>query len=250
MGAVVDTVNYTYGDSAWGDLLTAYDGVTIDRDELGNPTDDGTWEYTWEHGRQLASMTSGTTTWNYTYDANGLRTSRSNGTTAYSYVYNGSQLVQMTKGSNTLYFIYDATGAPSVVMYNGVPYYYITNLQGDTILIVDSADNIVVEYALDAWGNVDSISGTMATTLGSLNPLIYRGYVYDHETGFYYLQSRYYNPTMGRFINADALVSTGQGVLGNNMFAYCGNNPVCRIDIYGIMKTESGENHENDRLEM
>ena len=73
----------------------------------------------------------------------------------------------------------------------------------------------------------------MATTLGQLNPLRYRGYVYDQETGFYYLQSRYYNPEMGRFINADALVTTGQGFVGNNMFAYCGNNPVNMEDYSG-----------------
>jgi RHS repeat-associated protein len=70
----------------------------------------------------------------------------------------------------------------------------------------------------------------MATTLGQLNPLRYRGYVYDTETGLYYLQSRYYNPEIGRFINADAFAATGQGILGNNMFAYCGNNPVSRED--------------------
>ena len=66
----------------------------------------------------------------------------------------------------------------------------------------------------------------MASTLGEVNPLTYRGYVYDHETGLYYLQSRYYDPEIGRFFNADAFASTGQGLLGNNMFAYCGNNPV------------------------
>ena len=73
----------------------------------------------------------------------------------------------------------------------------------------------------------------MASTLGSLNPLRYRGYVYDQETGLYYLQSRYYNPEIGRFINADGFTSTGQGLLGNNMFAYCGNNPISRYDPAG-----------------
>ena len=73
----------------------------------------------------------------------------------------------------------------------------------------------------------------MATTLGTYNPLRYRSYVYDTETGLYYLQSRYYNPTLGRFINADAFASTGQGVIGNNMFAYCLNNPVNQIDLRG-----------------
>jgi len=73
----------------------------------------------------------------------------------------------------------------------------------------------------------------MATTLGAHNPLRYRGYVYDTETGLYYLQSRYYNPAMGRFINGDAFASTGQGLLGNNMFAYCLNNPINSIDEEG-----------------
>ena len=73
----------------------------------------------------------------------------------------------------------------------------------------------------------------MASTLGTYNPLRYRGYVYDQETGLYYLQSRYYNPAMGRFISADGYVSTGQGILGNNMFAYCGNNPVNCMDPSG-----------------
>ena len=76
-------------------------------------------------------------------------------------------------------------------------------------------------------------TGNMASTLGLHNPLRYRGYVYDRETGLYYLQSRYYNPEWGRFINADSSSSTGQGILGNNMFAYCNNNPVVRQDSTG-----------------
>ena len=76
---------------------------------------------------------------------------------------------------------------------------------------------------------------SIASTLGVHNPLRYRGYVYDQETGLYYLQSRYYNPEWGRFISADTYVSTGQGLLGNNMFAYCGNNPVKMYDKTGFM---------------
>ena len=178
-------------------------------------------------------MNDGTTTWNYTYDANGMRTSRTNSTTTYNYVYNGSQLVQMTVGSNTLNFAYDASGMPMTVTYNGTNYYYITNLQGDVMGIVDSTGTIVVNYTYDAWGKPLSITGTMADTLGTLNPLRYRGYVYDTETGYYYLQSRYYDPEIGRFINTDAFVATGQGFIGNNMFAYCLNNPVCCVDYTG-----------------
>ena len=102
LGAVLDDVPYGYYYGTWRDLLTSYDGKTITSDNIGNPESDGTWTYTWEHGRELASMSNGSTTWNFTYDANGMRTSRTNGSTTYSYVYNGSQLTQMTVGSNTL----------------------------------------------------------------------------------------------------------------------------------------------------
>ena len=101
------------------------------------------------------------------------------------------------------------------------------------VAIIDADGNVKVEYTYDAWGKILSISGPMADTLGAVNPLTYRGYVYDTETDLYYLQSRYYAPAVGRFINADALVSTGQGILGNNMFAYCNNNPCNRVDSKG-----------------
>ena len=96
--------------------------------------------------------------------------------------------------------------------------------------ILDGSGTAVVSYTYDAWGNILTANGTMSETLGELNPLRYRGYVYDAETELYYVSSRYYDPEIGRFINADSLVSTGQGILGNNMFAYCLNNPVNYID--------------------
>lgn len=90
-----------------------------------------------------------------------------------------------------------------------------------------------------------STTGGMALTLGAYNPLRYRGYVYDTETGFYYLQSRYYDPELSRFINVDALVSTGQGLLGNNMFACCRNNPVNRKDTSGTFDVSNMDNEED-----
>ena len=229
-GEPTETHTYTYGDSEWGDLLTAYDGVAITYDGIGNPLSDGTWTYTWQNGRELASMSNGTTAWTYAYDANGMRTSRSNGTDTYSYVYNGSQLTQMTKGTDTLYFTYGAAG-PNTVTWNGTTYYYALNGQGDVMGIFDGSGNCVVTYNWDnAWGYNPEPEGSMADTLGTLNPLRYRSYVYDEETELYYLQSRYYNPEICRFINADNYPTTGQGLTGNNMFAYCGNNPVSRKD--------------------
>ena len=223
LGEPEGVTTYSYGDSSWGDLLTGYYDRTITYDTIGNPLSDGIWTYTWQNGRELASMTGNGVTWSYTYDANGMRTSRTNGTDTYHYIYNGGQLVQMQKNNtDTLYFDH-ATGT---VTWNGVTYYYVYNLQGDVIAILDGNGTCVAEYIYDAWGYLVYTYGS----LGFLNPLTYRGYVYDHETGLYYLQSRYYSPEIGRFLNADNYPSTGQGLTGNNMFAYCGNNPVSRKD--------------------
>ena len=232
LGTVKSTVDYGY-DATWGDLLKTWNGKTIKSDTIGNMTSDGTWTYSWEHGRELASMSKDGAAWSFTYDADGIRTKRTNGSTTYTYVYNGSQLSYMGVGSDNLYFSYDASGIPVSLKYNGTIYYYATNLQGDVTAILNASGTAVVNYTYDAWGNVTTTAGANYTTLAERNPLKYRGYVYDAETELYYLQSRYYNPTIGRFINADALASTGQSILGNNMFAYCNNNPVTYSDSLG-----------------
>ena len=144
------------------------------------------------------------------------------------------------------YYLVDAclymTGTSSYEYdtYNGTRYYYVKNAQGDVIGFVNGSGAVVAEYAYDAWGNILSISGSGARTVGAANPIRYRGYVYDAETGLYYVSSRYYDPEVGRFINADGLVSTGQGILGNNMFAYCLNNPVNYEDSDGEMAAAAG----------
>ena len=120
-----------------------------------------------------------------------------------------------------------------IVVWNGTPYYYVTSFQGDVQLIMNLAGEIVVSYVYDAWGNIVDADGSLATTLGALNPLRYRGYVYDTETGLYYLQSRYYNPEWGRFINAYSQLNPQDGLLGFNMFAYCNNNPINGCDPSG-----------------
>ena len=98
---------------------------------------------------------------------------------------------------------------------------------------MDASGNRVVEYTYDAWGKLISTTGTLATSLGADNPFRYRGYYYDTETGLYYLMTRYYDPEVCRFISADVYMTTGQGVLGGNMWAYCGNNPVVRYEVQG-----------------
>ena len=233
LGTATSSVNYTYGDTNWGDLLTGYGSSTITSDSIGNMLSDGIWTYTWEHGRELTSLSKDGTTWTNTYNADGLRTKRTDGTTTYNYVYNGSSLSQMTVGTHLLNFAYDASGSPMAVTYDGTTYYYATNLQGDIVAILDGGGNAVVQYMYDAWGKLWETTGSMATTLGVHNPLRYRGYVYDPESSLYYLQSRYYDPQLGRFINADIYTTTGQGNIGNNMFTYCANGPVLYTDAKG-----------------
>ena len=127
-------------------------------------------------------------------------------------------------------------GQVIAVNYNGTYYYYLRNAQGDVVKLIDKTGSTVVEYTYDSWGKLLSTSGSLAETFGAEQPFRYRGYVYDEETGFYYLQSRYYNPELGRFISADVYLSTGQGVLGHNAYAYCLNNPVNCLDSAGILK--------------
>ncbi len=123
------------------------------------------------------------------------------------------------------------------VDFNDTYYYYLRNGQGDIVKLIDGSKTTVVEYTYDSWGKPLSCTGTLATTLGVLNPFRYRGYVYDEETGFYYLKSRYYDPETCRFISADVLLSTGQGVLGHNCYAYCMNAPVSGYDPDGKSMT-------------
>ena len=115
--------------------------------------------------------------------------------------------------------------------------FFRKNLQGDiTGIYSGTTGTLLVSYAYDAWGKVTAtnVAGTTeSATVLARNPYLYRGYRYDSETGLYYLNSRYYDPETGRFINADGFVSTGQGQLSANMFAYCENNPVNREDKNG-----------------
>ena len=123
-----------------------------------------------------------------------------------------------------------ANNQPLAMKYNNTLYYYVLNAQGDVVRIVNSSRSVVASYTYDPWGKIISSSGTLA----DINPLRYRGYYYDSETGFYYLQSRYYDPEIGRFINADSYASTdATGLLSTNMFAYCENDPVNKSDPSG-----------------
>ena len=125
-----------------------------------------------------------------------------------------------------------------MVTYNDVDYFYVYNLQGDVVALIDANGTQVVEYVYDAWGNPISKTGSLAATIGTLNPFRYRGYVYDEETGLYYLRSRYYNLIIRKYLNADILLGE-QLPLQHNTYSYCVNSPITKVDEDGCASTSS-----------
>ena len=114
-------------------------------------------------------------------------------------------------------------------------YWYEKNLQGDIVAVYNEAGVKLLTYTYNAWGEITNttyLNGSRTTNVTE-NPFRYRGYYYDKDLGMYYLQTRYYDAELCRFISADGYVSTGQGLIGYNMYAYCGNNPVNREDCTG-----------------
>ncbi len=144
----------------------------------------------------------------------------------------GDRILQETDGVTTLTYYYGANGVIGF-HYNGTDYYYRKNLQGDVIAIYTAVGVLVAEYQYDAWGKVLNIINHNGSNIGSINPFRYRSYYFDQETGLYYVSSRYYDPEVGRFISPDTtdiLTATPMGLTDKNLFAYCDNNPVVRVD--------------------
>ncbi len=238
------TINYGYSDDGWGDMLTSYGGIEITYDEIGNPLsyyNGSSYTFTWT-GRQLTGAVKGSATMSFTYNDEGIRTSKTINGVKHTYYIVGSTIMGEEWGDKIILYLYDAAGSPIGMMFRKTSYkitdwdlfWYEKNLHGDIVAVYNAFGTKLATYIYDAWGN-HSITYTNggASTAAYYNPFRYRGYYYDTDLGMYYLQSRYYNPNTCRFINADSYVSTGQGILGNNMYAYCGNNPVNYYDPTG-----------------
>ena len=185
-----------------------------------------------------------------TYDADGLRSSKTVGTRKTEYQYVGDKLFYEKRGDNqTFYYFYDSYGNLSMIRYTLVgsdnsvstaTYLTQTNSQGDVVALYKKSGELYARYEYDAWGNTLSVTDangneiTAWYNIANANPIRYRGYYYDADLGLYYLQSRYYDSEIGRFINADGFVTTGQGVMSYNMYSYCQNNPVMFSDKNGM----------------
>ena len=226
---------YTYGDSVWKDKVTAINGQEIVYDAQGNPVNYMGRTLTWEKGRQLKSFDGIA----YTYNANGIRTSKTVNGVIHEYLLDGANILRETWGGNTLIPLYDNEEQVCGIEYNGTAYFFLKNLQGDVIAITDASGETVVRYSYDAWGAC-TVLGDSAIEIATVNPYRYRGYYFDTDTGLYYLQSRYYDPTTGRFLNGDRVeLATMCGiVLQHNLFAYCNNNPVNECDGKGQLAAQ------------
>ena len=226
------------------DQLTSYNGETIAYDAMGNPTVYRGMEMGWKNSSELTEIVKDQTTIRYRYDKEGMRNRKylSDGTTVLYQVQDGQIIGEQhlredqEKPLYEMTFSYDADGTLFSMNCDGKDYYYILNPTGDVIALVDTGWNTVVSYAYDSWGKVTAIEGDQ--DLGKKNPLRYRGYYWDEETGLYYLASRYYDPEVGRFINADdlsVLSEEKREITDKNLYAYCDNNPIIRKDNEGDM---------------
>jgi RHS repeat-associated core domain len=231
------TTNYTY-DTTWKDQLKKIDNKNLTYDSIGNVLTYDNNTYTWTNGRELSSITNNNNTYTYLYNDSGIRTSKTvNGITT-NYYLEGSNIIYEEKNGSVVYYRYDESGVSGITVGNET-YYFVKNIQGDIIELVDEEFNVVATYEYDAWGNVLSVkdsSGnnvTSSTHIGNINPFRYRGYYYDTETKLYYLNSRYYNPELGRFVNADdlnVLFEDQDNVIEHNLYIYCLNNPTNSYD--------------------
>ena len=228
-------------------LKNSYSTVTgetlYNHDDMGNMIGfqgkSGMSTLKWSEGRSLYQILNSRYNAQYTYNDEGLRIIREvkefGKSTYVEYVWGNHGLAGFTMGEDTVVVLYGQDGTPIGFSLNDTVYTYIKNLQGDVIRVLDTEGNTVVEYSYDPWG-VPTITGD--TVLAAINPCSYRCYDYDEESGFYYLQSRYYNPQTGRFLNADdisVLQIASEKIELYNLFVYCGNNPIDDSDPSGYL---------------
>ena len=214
------------------DLLTKYGNQTVTYDAQGNPTSYLGHTLTWKKGRQLKSFDGNT----YTYNANGIRTSKTVNGVKHTYTLDGTKILREVWGNNTLIPLYDNEESVCGIVFNNEPFYFQKNLQGDVIAVVNKDAQVVVKYSYDAWGVCTIIQDTSGCSIATINPFRYRGYYFDQEIGLYYLQSRYYNPTVGRFVNTDEvsmLLLNEESFSVRNLYNYCGNSPIMYNDPTG-----------------
>lgn len=228
----IEKVSYKY-DSKWSDLLTEYNGEHIEYDNIGNPISyiNGI-NFEWNQGRDLSKISNENgEIAAYTYNSDGIRTKKVIGDKAVEYYIEGNNVLYEKGIDYEIYYIYDNNSEIAGFEYDGSTYIYKKNGLKDIIGIIDLQGNEIAAYEYDSWGKITKTTGNME--IARINPFRYKSYYYDEESGLYYLNSRYYDACTGRFINADKHIETYVGFHSNNMFAYCENAPVVRVNSTG-----------------
>ncbi|MFR8811887.1 MAG: DNRLRE domain-containing protein [Lachnospiraceae bacterium] len=247
--------NLSYRTDGWKDQLVSWNGYRYVYDAGGNPTLLRGVPLTWGEGRRLKRVSLSWGTVDFAYDSDGKRVRKTSGGNITTYYYNGNVLSGLVRKASkdagttgtgtTVQFVYDTQGKPFMLRMNGkTDYFYLYNGLGDVTGLVDSSNQVVVRYQYNSWGKVTSTQDTSGVSLATLNPFRYRKYVYDPETGLYCLGSRYYDPEVGRFVNADdtdVIFAKPQELYHKNLYVYCDNNPVVREDqggnLWGLLAT-------------
>ena len=254
----IQDIKYSYENGDWADQLTKYGNQKITYDSVGNPVKyhDGK-KFEWIRGRELSKIIlSDDSDVTYEYNQNGLRTHKETNITSTDYEWDEKKLIRETvtyKLSGRKYdiwYYYDGNGDIAGFEYNEISemnqelnrksIYYEKNMQGDVIGLIDSTGAKIASYAYDAWGNVvDTVCYEKNEIPYALNHITYRGYYFDNESGFYYLQSRYYDAEVGRFINADDVkyIGANENRWSYNLHMYCEGNPIIGNDETGNLIT-------------
>jgi len=223
--------SYTYASKGNKDQLINFNGETIAYDVMGRPTSIGTHSLTWNKKGKLVIYDDIA----YTYGLNGIRTSKIVDGVKTTYSLLNNKILAEQSDDKEIIYRYSSDKLIGFT-FNDVEYIYERNIQGD-VLRIYRKDNLtlVAEYQYDAYGNHKVINHT-EDNIGDINPFRYRGYYFDVETGWYYLNARYYSPSIGRFISPDELSildETRSQINGLNLYMYCGDNPVMNIDPSG-----------------
>lgn len=231
-----DTFEYQTG--GWRDQLRFYNGQEMIYDVMGNPIQYRGMQMEWEQGHQLKHITGVGLDMYCRYNDSGKRIRKTvNGVTTDFYLDGSAILMQMSSDGSRIDFFYDDKGNVFAMKYQNEMYFYRKNLFGDILGILDSHGTELVKYEYNSWGKLLNLTDYSSNGLGRKNPFRFKGYYYDEELGMYYLNSRYYDPEVGRFISPDTtdILEVQDDLYDKNLYAYCDNNSVMRIDSSGAV---------------